>query len=295
MGIKEQLMKLKENWLMIVLVLVLFVAVSGGPSLMQGISSNSYGAARDMMSLSESAQGYAAKSSYMPPIEQPGFAPGVQDRKITKTASASTEVKKGTFKDAESKLKNILKSSDAYLLSENVNKYGESWRSYYQGSYQIKIDTKKYDAVVSQLKEIGEITYFNENSEDITASYTNLKTEIQSEKDRLKRFQSMYEQSTIIADKITLTDRMFDLERNIKYLEEALNNANLRVDYSTIYFTITEKQSEYSSIVFVKFSELVNSLVSSFNSLIKLVVVLLPWALGFLIVRSVWKYARKKR
>ena len=285
MGIKEQFSKLKDNWLIIALVLVVLFFMSGG-NLVSNIAGSTYKASTSLSRMAAvDSMGYAMEEAYYPTPSAGGdFAPEVEERKITKTSSMSTE--------AESKLKSIISSSDSYLLNENANKYGTDRRSYYSGSYQIKVDSTKYDAVVLQLKEIGEVQSFNENARDITGTYTNTEIELQVEKDRLKRYEAMYSEATDIKDKIDLNDRIFNQERRIKYLEDSLERMDQTVDYSTIYFTMTEKQSDYANVVIVKFSELIRNLVNSFNSLLKFIFVIAPWAIAFVIVWFIWKWIK---
>ncbi len=289
MGIKEQFLKIKDNWLILLLVLVLLFAMSGG-NLISNITAGGY--LMKGIAVPESAAVYQERAFY--PIPSEDFAPDVEERQITKTSTLSTEVERGAFNDAETKLKNIITSSDSYLLNENVNKYGTKRKSYYYGSYQIKVDTEKYDSVISQLRDIGELKSFNENARDITARYTDTQTELKLAKEKLARFETMYAEAEEMKDKIDLNDRIFNQERTIKYLEDLLDNINKKIDYSTIYFTMTEKKSEYIDVVFVKFSELIRNLVASFNSLIKWIFVLLPWAVALLIIRFVWKKVKKK-
>jgi len=294
MTLKDQLIKLKENWLLIVIVLVVIAFLNIGGSNFGNLSST----AMESLGGRTASQGVAYKNSYgaMSPIgiQQQDFAPEVADRKITKSSSLATDVETGAFKDAESKLKSIIKISGSYLLNENVQKYDSGRKEYYVGSYQIKVDSKKYDDLSSQLKAIGEVKSFNENSQDITASYKNLEIELNVEKERLDRYNKMYSETTLTADKIQLSDRIFDEERTIKYLEDSMKNVNQQVDYSTIYVTLNEKQPKYANIVFVKFSELVKSLVASVNSLLKLIFVVAPYAVAGLIVWFIVRMFRKR-
>jgi hypothetical protein len=91
MTFKNQINKIKDNWLLILLILVLIVAVSmfsGGPQY--GIlESATFGKAMPEMAV--------ARGGY--PIPAPGgdFAPEVEERLRIKTSSLSTEVKTGTF------------------------------------------------------------------------------------------------------------------------------------------------------------------------------------------------------
>lgn len=290
MGVKEQLLKLKDNWLIAVLILFLLFALSGGSDIITPLFGNAaYSMTRGVAS---DAAVYQEKAYYPYPSEN--FAPGVEERKITTTATLSTEIERGTFEESESKLKGILSSSGSYLLNENAQKYGTGRKAYRQGSYQIKAESGKYDSVVSQLKEIGELSSFSQNAEDVTGSYTDAKIELQAEKERLARYMSMYEEAKEVADKIELNDRIFDQERRVKYLEDSLENIDQRVDYSAIYFTMSEKQSEYANIVFVKFSELIRNLVGSFNALVRIVFILAPWAIALLLIAFIWKLLKRR-
>jgi len=279
MGIKDQLIKLKENWLLIAIVLVILFVFMGGSNVLSGISRSLGSTQYYNDGLAEASY---AKGGYY--YDEGDFAPEVQERQVIKTASMSTEVEKNDYKDAEARLKNIVSATGSYLLTENVNKNGEGWKAYYSGYYQIKVDTSKYDSVVSQLKEIGEVISFNENARDVTGRYTDLKTDLVAEKARLNRYLEMYNKATDINDKINLNDRIFNQERTIKYIEEGIDNIDKRVDYSTITVSMTEERSGYVGIAVVKFSALIKGLVGSFNTLVKLLFILLPWALAGLII-----------
>ena len=294
MTIREQFQKIKENWLIVLLlaiVLILFMGLPVTETLQQGVfqADGAYG-----RGYAESA--VAKMEIGMPsPIYDSGFVPETEDRKITKTASLNTEVKRGTFQEADSKLKSLVKTADAFLLNENVQKYdyGDGRRQYYSGSYSIKVVEGKYDALTSQLKEIGEVTFFSENAEDITKQFVDLESELVSEKERLVRYKQMLSEAITVEDKIQLSDRIFNQERVIKYLEEQLKTSGERVSYSTVYVTITEKQSEYVDAVLVKFSKLVTEFVTSFNSLLKLLFGLIPYTVVAVLAWFGWKKFRK--
>ncbi|MBW2992187.1 DUF4349 domain-containing protein [Candidatus Woesearchaeota archaeon] len=293
MTFKEQIKKIKDNWLIAVVVIVLFLFISGGSNLLTGVMPR-YGAITSVDYGYEEAAIGVAKSSYYP-VPDGDFAPEVEERKVIKTASMMNEVERGEFKTAEAKFKAIVDASDSYLLNENVNKYGKGLKEYYTGYYSIKVEVSKYDAVITQLKEIGEVKSFSEQATDVTERYEDLEIEIEAEKERLKRYKEMYEEATKIEDKINLNDRIFNQERRIKYLEEALENIDKRVDYSSISFRLEEKQSEYANVVWVKLSALVRSFVNSFNSLVTLIFVIVPWVIVIALVTWIVKLVRRKK
>ncbi len=291
MEIKEQLSKIKKNWLIIVLVLVAFLLFSEGG----GIVSNSLDS---MKSAGQSfGGGYDEMSSDRAdyPVSNDGnFAPEIEDRKIIKSSSLSTEIKRGEFLYSEERLKNVIISSGAFLLNERVNRNGEGWKSYYSGYYQLKVDTEKYNSVVTQLKEIGEVQSFNENMADVTGNYDNIEIEIGVEKERLSRYLEMYNNADAVSDQIDLNDRIFTQERRIKYLEDSLRNINNRIDYSSISFSMNEERSEWINIAFVKLSSLIRNFIESLNGLLSFIFGVIPWAVALFAGWYVWKRFRRK-
>src|SRR3989344_6469635 len=301
MAIKEQLNKLKENWLLgAVVLVVLLIAMFSGNFISGSVSSYSGGYAREELAMAKgsypAAEAYYGGGYYPPVIDGGDFAPEVEKRLLTKTAGLTSEIERGRFLDADARLKVIVASNNAFLLDENVNRYGKGRTGYYNGYYQIKVETSDYASMVSQLKELGQIESFQENTEDITGRYTNLQKEIEKEEERLKRYQQMYAEAVLIADKIQLSDLIFNQERTIESLKDWLNNLDQKVDYSTISVTLREEQSGYVSVALVKFSELIRKLVDSFNSLLALVFWILPWAaLVVLAWLGVKRFRKKKK
>lgn len=310
MTLKDQWKKMKENWLIILVLVVVVGFFYIGDDLSYRISSPDYSESYapsygEPLGVAAESVNYATprtmKSSTYIPSVQDGFAPEVEERKVTKTTSLATKIERGTFQQAEQQLKGILynelpsRYAAPVLLSENVQKYGEDTEAYFSGSYILKVDARAHDTVISQLKEIGEVQSFSENAQDITATYTNLQTELEAERARLERYNQMLVEATLIADKIDLNDRIFNQERVIKYLEESLENQDQQVAYSTIYVQITEERSQFAGIAFVSFGQLITSLVSSASNLLELIFTLLPWAIVIAVVWLGVRWVRKKR
>jgi len=287
MSFNEQVTKLKENWLLIVLVIISFLVLSfllSGGSSLRSIGSNSMYDSYSYDKSIGSSEGYYPSSGN-------DFAPEVEERKIIKNSRLNLQVKGGDFFNADTKIKNIVSSSDSFILNENINSRESGRKDIFNGSYTIKVEASKLDFVVSQLKEIGKVTYFNEGSTDITGSYTNKEINLEVERERLLRYKEMYASADKISDKIDLNDRIFNQERTIKYLEDSISNMDQKIEYSTVNLSISEKYN-YTNIVFVKVSDLVRALVNSINALLKFIFVILPFVLvGWII----YLIARKRK
>ncbi len=292
MGFKDQLIKIKDNWLIVVLLVVVLFFLMGFGNLSNGVLS---GSSEKMMSDYSGYDEYSSNAAGGISRGGSDFAPQVEERKIVKTASISSEVERGFFMDAENNLKNIVSSSDSFLLYASSSRRGTDKKGYYYGSYSIKVDTKKYDSVVEQLKALGEVSYFNENANDITGSYTNANIELEAERERLRMYNELYSGlSTSTSDKIALVDKIYSQERTIKYWEDSLKNMDQRIDYSTVQVTLTEKSSVYQNIALVKFSNLVKDIVESFNALLHFLFVVLPWVVAGVIIWLLVRLFRRK-
>ncbi len=291
MNMKDQWKKIKNNWLIIVLIVVLLIFINLG-----SVSDISY-------QLSSGSRSFGGGDYELNAVQQSGkyfpaqyddFSPEIEERKIIKTASISTEVKKAGFESAEQHFKDIILSSESYILNENVDKFGSKRKEYFQGRYQIKVETTKYASVISQLKNIGEVQSFNENAQDITGQYSNIENDIKLEKSKLERYLELYSGAKKVEDKLNINDRIFNQERRIKYLEDSINNLDQKIEYSTIQFTLTEKQSKYADVSLAKLSLLVKNFVVSFNALLQIIFITIPWIVFISILGLLWKIIKKR-
>ena len=284
----------KYWWTLLIAGIIIIVAV---PLLFMGIISPvsmsktqglNYGeAAYDSVS---SAGGYGS----MPRLSTQDFAPEVEERQLIKTSSASLEIERGQFYEAQDKVKNILTASGAFILSENFRSIGEGSYTYKTNTFQLKIETSKYDAVVEQLKDVAEITSFQQTATDVTGAITNAGLEIEVEKARLKRYEDLMNRQARLEDQITLTDRIFEQERRIIYLEDNLKESTQQVAYSTISLTLTEKKPALYGVAFAGWNALIKTFVGSINALLYFISAVLPWIVGAGILYWIYRLIRKR-
>jgi hypothetical protein len=275
MSLKLQLGRLKENWLLALIIIALVLAPN-----FTNLSSTSF----SKNAVSQSFDMGMPERSFM----ASGFAPEVEERVLTKSSSLNSEIKRGQFQEKDSKIKSIIKESEGFILNENNYKNEISKKTYISASYQIKVLTTNYENTITQLKTLGEVKSFNQNIDDITEQKLDLETNLQAERNRLTKYQKIFDESTSATEKLEVTDRIFNQERTIKFYEERLENLNNRVSYSNINLNINEK-SEYSSIAFIKLSQIAKNFVDSINAVIKLIVTVIPWAIILSIFYLIYK------
>jgi hypothetical protein len=292
----QQWKKIKDNWLIILLVVVVIGALNLDFLGTTSISSNKiaydggYGMESVMMDSYMAPSGVRVTSSYYGGDD---FAVDTDERKITKNANMNLEVERGSFDESASKIMNIITTSDSILINQNERQVGKGFDAYMTGSYNLKVDTEKYDSVIAQLKAIGEVTSFNENAADITEQFLDAESQLEVEKARLERYQDMLEEAEKIEDKINLNDRIFDQERTIKYLEERLENLDKRVDYSTVYISLREEESSLSDLSSTSFGDLLTKLWNSFVALLNFIAYILPWAIVIGLISWIYKLIKR--
>lgn len=291
MKLSKQFKTIKENWLIVTLLVILVLFINAGSLVTSSFDTRS-NFVNSKMAGYDMTYEETALSSYMPYYGD-SFAPDINERVKTKYGNLETQVKNGEFETTQTKLKELIKSSNSILLDENVNKYGEESKSYYYGYYTIKVDTNDYNNLVSELKTIGEVQSFSENVNDITGHYEDITINLDTEKTRLERYKELYSEAKDVEDKLTLEDRIFNQERTIEYLEDQIKNINEKVDYSTINFRLKEEKSTFSDVKFIEFKELARNFTESINHLITLLIVIIPWLILLFIIRISWKKFHK--
>ncbi len=293
MTMNEQVRKIKENWLLVLIPFVLLFLVFGGLSSVEDKMSSFGESFDDGVASSRFAPAFASREMS---FADGGFAPGVTDRLIAKTARLSTETERGKFDEAIAQLKAIVKTSDAFVVNENVAKSDQDEYAYRTGSFDVKVESGKYDAFIAQLRLIGEVQSFTESADDVTGTHEDVSIQLDAERERLKRYDAMFAEATDVEDKIQLSDRIFNQQSLIKLLENNLRDLDQRVSYSSVSVYVQEKQSSYAGIEFIGLGELVASFVSSLSTLLSFIVAVLPWTVviwvGMLIRRKL--RSRKK-
>lgn len=285
MALKNQFQKLKDNWLIIVVVVLLILMINNNSIVPTNLTSK-IGYTEEDYAVGSSA-GRAVDSYY--PSFNDDFAPGVDDRKITKNVYESIKIKRGMFEDKLSLLKIKVSEYDAIILNENIYSNGEGFSKRDFANYNIKVKESDYKEFVAEIESLGDIESYSENAQDITGNYLDIQEQLVLENQRLDRYKALLSESKSIEEKISLTDRIFEQEKTIKYLEESLNNQDLRIDYVTINLNLNEEQSNFAGSLLVSLRDLIRTFVGSLNNLVTLLIYLVPWLVLIWIIRYFWK------
>lgn len=134
-------------------------------------------------------------------------------------------------------------------LEANVNKYGGyiqnssistnmDDRRYYNAC--IRIPAESYNDFLSTTKADVNVTYYSENTDDITDTYTDLEARINSLKEEEKKVLEFYDQATNLEELMSIENRLTDIRYEIDSLQTRIKNYDLLVNYSTLNISIVE-------------------------------------------------------
>ena len=134
-------------------------------------------------------------------------------------------------------------------LQANVKKYGgyiqnssistnRNDRRYYDAC--IRIPAESYEEFLSATKENVNVTYYNENIDDITETYTDIQARINSLKAEEEKVLEFYDKANNLEELMSVESRLTDIRYEIDSLETKIKNYDLLVNYSTLNIGITE-------------------------------------------------------
>ena len=134
------------------------------------------------------------------------------------------------------------------VLADNVNRLGGYFQtksisnSGYYRVYDavIRIPADNYDEFISEVKGSGNTTYFNEQVDDVTESYTDIEARLTSLKAEEAKVLEFYDKATSLSELMDVESRLSDIRYQIDSYENSIKNYDLLINYSTLNITIRE-------------------------------------------------------
>ena len=99
------------------------------------------------------------------------------------------------------------------------------------------------DGVLSGAGEWGEVTREQTSAVDMTSTYTDNASRLESARAKKRQLDALYEKAETMEDIITLTDAIFDVQEEIEWLEGQNRRIDNQASMATLYVTINEKSS----------------------------------------------------
>ena len=159
------------------------------------------------------------------------------NKKLILTAKMNVEIQ--NLDEMLENLNTVINKYGAYIQSSTSNTSGGSR----QFDATIRIPSDKYEQFLEELKTNGNVSYYSEETKDVTDSYTDLEARIRSLKAQEEKVLEFYSKAESIDDLMAVESRLSDIRYEIDYLETQLKNYDLLISYSTLTLHVRETAS----------------------------------------------------
>ncbi len=175
---------------------------------------------------SAAATGGAQSSTLMAP----------ENRKIIYTGTINMETEH--FDQAITNLSLSLTQAGGYISSTYTEQY--SYDDLRYASYTLRLPVDKYRQFIETINETGNVTMFEEHTEDVTLQYVDIESRLVSLRTQEQNLLSMLEEAQDIETSIIIYDTLSDVQYEIESYTAQQRTLNDLIDYCTIHLYIYE-------------------------------------------------------
>ena len=156
------------------------------------------------------------------------------NRKLIKTVNMTVETEE--FNSLIDNLNQKIESLGGY--AQYFSTQGSEGERY--SSMTIRIPKDKLDTFLETLEGVSNITYRQENIEDVTLDYVDVEGRKKMLEKEQQRFLELLEQAQSLEDILTIESRLTDVQYELESKESQLRTYDNQIDYSTVYLDINE-------------------------------------------------------
>lgn len=205
------------------------------------------------------------------------------ERKVIYTSNISIETKK--FDQDLDAIKELISSNDGFYESSSL--YGSETGEARSATFVARIPSANYSAFMDSVGDIGSVTYKNENADDITSSYVDVATRINTLQVKLDRLTELEKNAETVEELLQIEDRINEVTYEIESYKAQLRTFDDQVEYCTISIDLTEV-IEYSEVrpetTMTRFQKAFVNSISGFLLVLQNIVILIIYMLPYLIV-----------
>jgi len=213
--------------------------------------------------------------------------PAPTEKKIIRTASMTIATQ--TFEDSLNALKSACEGQGGWIesSSESVNSYSGLRTAY----LTLRIPQDGLDTYLAGTEGLGRITSRSESADDVTASYQDTQTRLNTQLALMERLQALITESGDLSDLLELESQIAETQYQIDSLQSALNSTDRQVSYSTVTITLREEETVELTDTTVSLGERIVSAIQlgleAFTGFLSDMVVFLVAALPFIAIVAV--------
>lgn len=154
-------------------------------------------------------------------------------------------------------LKTAAFDRDVQALEELVARFEGRVEAFYQSgdagagearsaSLTLRIPAEKLDAFLESSQALGRVTSLSQEREDVSESYYDLQSRLQTQQEKMDRLQTLLKQAENISDLIEIENAIADTQYTLDRYNSQLQHYDSQVEYSTVQVSLREISPEES-------------------------------------------------
>ncbi len=162
-----------------------------------------------------------------------------EEKKIIRTASLTIATQ--TFEDSLESLRSSCEGQGGWIesSSESVSR-STGLRT---AHLTLRIPQDLLDTYLAGTEGLGRITYRSESAQDVTASYQDTQTRLDTQLALMERLQALITESGDLSDLLALESQIAETQYQIDSLQSSLNSTDRQVSYATVSVTLQEEKT----------------------------------------------------
>lgn len=167
---------------------------------------------------------------------------GAEEKKIIRNAWLNLKTER--FDETVAALCDQIEQAGGTVESRDISGTKDTSRS---ASLTLRVPSDMLDDVLSGADAWGEVTREQTSAVDMTDTYTDNASRLESARAKKKQLDALYEKAESMEDIITLTNALFDVQEEIESLEGQNRRIDDQASFATLYVSISEKSSAVSA------------------------------------------------
>ena len=209
------------------------------------------------------------------------------EKKIIRTASLTLVTQE--YEAALASLKADCEGQGGWIESSDESTHS---RTGLRTAYlTLRIPQDHLDAYLGSTEGLGRVTNRSESSQDVTASYQDNQTRLNTQLALMDRLQALITESGDLSDLLALESQIAETQYQIDSLQSSLNRTDRQVSYSTVSVTLKEEKAPELTDTTVSFGDRLLSAIQTgweaFTAFLGDMVVFLVAALPFIAIVAV--------
>ena len=163
-------------------------------------------------------------------------------RKIIKNGDLSIQTRE--FDEFLENLNRSILSVGGYVEASSINGNSYNKNRMRSADVTVRIPAENLDAFCDQVSDLGNVTYKNLYTRDVTLTYVDLESHVKALRTEQQTLMELLERAQTVEDIITIQSRLSDVLYEIESYESTLRTFDDQIAYSSVHLSIQEVQRE---------------------------------------------------